>query len=184
MIEIATVENLDVIPKAEEIPNSPWTHQVANGNKYSGAFTVKDREEADLNFLMYVGHRLRFDKVMTKQADGSYRTRAATWKEACRLEREQLAWMAFARDVGNGELYTMVDGCKVERTSSRDFVREMYGAELPERIRARKEADILEQVHLKREKAAKRRGEVYWRNVQKFPEQSETVQAPAQQGLF
>lgn len=168
MLNIAEIENLETHPTREQFPRSSWAPDVGLGEKYGAALAAKDQEEADLWMLMLVGHRLRFDG------------RSLSWKQAFELEREALAWLAFARDIGDWELYSKVEGELVERAENRVFVARFYKAALPERITGRKGADILERTHIRREKSAKSKGESYWRKGHG----AEPSSPPAQGALF
>jgi hypothetical protein len=105
---------------------------------------------------------LRYDVVEIIEDKRIVGQRKLKWREAFANEREALAWRAFAKDIGDFELYTMVDSQRVERTTHRDRVWKLFKARLPEKV-AGKPADMLENVHIKREKAATGRGESYWR---------------------
>jgi hypothetical protein len=159
MLNIAEIENLETVPNPEQYPRSPWAMGVMHGEKYGGAFAAKSQEEADGWLLMLVGHRLRFD---------SYQL---TWRKAFEREREALAWFAFAKDIGDWELYTKVGDELVERKDHREFVARFYKAALPESITGLAGADILERTHIRREKGAKSRGESYWRKGHSQPTQ-------------
>jgi hypothetical protein len=184
MIDISKYENSDDVPSKDQYPNTPWTHQATLGQKYNLALEIPEgeQESADTYLWMCVGHRLRYDKAEVWQDKRFIGFRPLKWREAFEREREAIAWRAFARDIGAFELYSMVDGARIERTTNRDRVWKMYKARLPERVVGRQDKDILERVHIQREKNAKRRGEVYWRK----PVSGEQVEQPQQQqlGLF
>jgi hypothetical protein len=163
-VNVSEYEKSWEIPTPKEYPNTPWTHQVTNGEKYRLAFEIPadEQESADMYFAMLIGHRLRYDKGEIREDGHFVGHRPLQWREAFERERDALAWLAFAKDIGDFALYEVIDGQRVERTKHRDHVWNLFGARLPERI-AGKPAEILETVHIKREKAAKGRGESYWR---------------------
>lgn len=167
---IAEFENLDTTPKPEEYPNTSWGRNVTLGEKYNGAFAAENQEMADFWLLMLVGHRLRYD------------SHSLTWRQAFEIEREELAWRALAKDIGDYELYAKVDDEVLERTTNRDFVWRTYKAALPEKATGWKGEDILERVHIKREKSAKGRGESYWRKG--YRPQADKPKPPTQGALF
>lgn len=176
MINIGQYENSDEIPEPNQYPNTPWTR---GADKYGAAFDIAedDQESADIHLWMLVGYSLRYDLVEIVEDKRVVGRRKLKWREAFASEREALAWRAFAKDIGDFELYSMVDGQRIERTKHRDRVWKLFKARLPEKV-AGKPADMLETVHIKREKTAKGRGESYWRKGHTpKPE-------PAQGGLF
>lgn len=177
MIDIGQIENLEVTPDNSEYPYSPWVKDSTQGERYNGAFDVTTQEDADIHLLMCIGWALRYKDLPIKRPNGNITGwRKLTWKEAVADQRESIAWMAFAKDVVI--LYREDRGVKIENTHNRDFVKQWYKAELPERVAGnRSKSDILEDVHRKREKAAKAKGETYWRKVQDLP-------AQVQDGLF
>jgi hypothetical protein len=170
-INIREYENSEETPVSERYPRTPWMREVTNGEKYNPAFGIAedDQESADIHLWMLVGHRLRYDP-------GNH---LLTWREAFEREREALAWIALAKDIGDWALYYEQDGKRVERTTHRDHVLRLFGARLPERVAGRQDVDILERVHIKREKSAKQKGESYWR---KGPQPQ--VEQPKQETLF
>jgi hypothetical protein len=168
MLTIAELEIMETVPTQAEYPNTSWGRNATLGEKYNGAFAAENQEQADFWLLMLVGHRLRFD------------SHSLTWKQAFIIEREELAWRALAKDIGDFELYAKTDEGLIERAVHREFVARMYKAALPIGITGRKESDILERVHIRRERAAKVRGESYWRKGH----QPEQVAEPAQGSLF
>lgn len=181
MIDISAYENLDVIPTPDQYPNTPWAH---GADRYSAAFEIAegDQEAADIHLWMLVGFSLRYDECQVIEDNRVIRTRKLKWREAFEQERERLAWRAFAKDIGDYELYSLVDGKRIERTTYRDRAWQLFKARLPDRV-AGKPADILEQVHIKREKAAKGRGESYWRKGH-APERQQSPSQPTQEALF
>ena len=179
---ISALAESDVVPGANQYPPTSWTHECTLGDKYEPAFDAQTQEDADAHLLLLVGHSLRYGR--SRNAEGFIVS--MSWRQAFAYERTELAWFAFARDIGQGELYRREQDSqgnwgRVERTTARDFVRRMYGAELPASITGKPaEGDILERVRQKREKAAKARGEAYWRKAPKVP----ATPAPVQGGLF
>jgi len=191
VIDIHKYENSEEIPEPAEYPNTPWS----GGDRYKGAFEIAEgnQESADTYLWMLVGYSLRYDICEVVENGRVIHCRKLKWREAFEHEREALAWRAFAKDIGTNRegktcdirddwgLYSVVDGKRVERTKHRDHVWKLFGARLPERV-AGQPADMLEQVHRKREKSAKSRGESYWRwGHAPKPEQPEP---PAQGALF
>jgi hypothetical protein len=181
-------ENSEEIPMPTEYPNTPWTSEATNGEKYNLAFDIpaREQESADMYFAMLIGHCLRYNEVIVyNEKDVLVGRRRLKWCEAFEREREALAWMAFAKDGGTNfddwGFYRMVNGERVERTTHRDHIWKLFGARLPERITG-KSADILERTHIKREKAAKGRGESYWRKG--HAGQPEPQKEPSQGALF
>ncbi len=182
MINISEYENLERMPTAGEMIKTPWAQDWKIGEKYDGAFLVTDHGEADRLMMTYVAHTLRFGSVNVKNEKGYITgTRRPVWSEAFYAVRQDLAFYALAKDV-TPFLYRMVDGVKVENTHARDHVREYFGAELPESVIGRK-PDILERVHQRNERNARKRGEHYQRNVVP-PVDREADNAPKQESLF
>lgn len=194
MINIREYENSEEIPQPAQYPRPPAIWEEAPGLKYGEAFKVAeaDQEGADIYLWMLVGHSLRYDVCEIFNEKGVViDRRPLKWREAFEREREALAWRAFAKDIGTDRagrrcdigddwgLYSMVNGERVERTKHRDHVWKLFGARLPDRI-VGKPADILETVHIKREKAAKGRGESYWRKGHAPKPEPEPIQG----GLF
>lgn len=163
-MNIKDYENLDVIPTREEYPDTAWGTGAIYGDKYGAALDIpeNDQEAADIHLWMLVGYSLRHDVCEIFENHVVIERRPLKWKEAFAAVREHIAWRAFARDIGDFALYSMVDGQRIENTACRDHVWKLFGARLPERIAGRQD-DILERVHIKREKAARGKGESYWR---------------------
>lgn len=184
--DIRLLENSDVIPESNHYPHTPWINGVSHGDKYNLAFEIDESEGADTYLAMLIGHRLRYWKTDVFEKERFVCTRPLKWSEAFKAEREELAWLALAKDIGDFELYQRIDGKLIERTLHRDHVWTFYKAQLPERVRKGKQADILERVHIEREKKARNRGESYWRKVhQREAEASpSTSPSPAQGALF
>jgi hypothetical protein len=180
MINIHEYENSEEMPSPDRYPRTPWIREVTMGEKYNPVFGIAegDQEGADIYLWMFVGHRLRYDKAQVVEDERVVGVRPLQWREAFVREREALAWFAFAKDIGDYELYSEVNGQRVERTKHRDRVWQLFGARLPERVAGRKE-DILERVHIKRERSAKGRGESYWRKGH-----TPKPEPPAQGALF
>lgn len=181
VIDIQAYENCDEIPEPDQYPNTPWGR---GADKYSAAFEIPedDQEAADIHLWMLVGYSLRYDYVEITEDNRVIGHRKLKWREAFESERDRLAWRAFAKDIGDFELYSMVEGKRVERTTHRDRVWKLFKARLPEKIAGTPE-DILERVHKKREKSAKSKGESYWRKGH-TPPASDNVKPPTQEALF
>jgi len=182
-VDFQAYENSEETPAQEQYPRTPWAREATNREKYNPAFGVPedDQESADIHLWMCVGHRLRYDQAQAFKNGLPDGWRPLQWREAFEREREALAWQALAKDIGDWALYHVVDGKRVERTTYRDHVWKLFKARLPERVAGRQDGDILERVHSKREKAAERRGESYWR---KPPKSAPEPQQPAQEALF
>lgn len=186
MINIREYENSEVIPALADRPRPPSIWEEAPGLKYREAFKIaeNDQEAADIYLWMLVGHSLKYDICEVFQNGIVIERRPLKWREAFEREREALAWRAFAKDIGDFELYSMVEGERVERTKHRDYVWKLFKARLPERV-AGTSADILDRVHTKRAKAAKAKGESYWRKGHAPQvEQAQQPQQPTQEALF
>lgn len=185
-MDIAKYENLDVVPEKHEYPRCDWEPNAGSAEKYTPALSITTQEDADIHLWMLVGHALRYARAKVVDKGGLVTVRLLTWREAFQREREALAWRAFARDVGAGPdnkpceigdnwgLYSLVDGERRERTVNRDHIAKLFNARLPERVTGKRGADILERVQIKRERAAKGKGETYFRKGHN----------PAQGGLF
>lgn len=184
-MNIKEYENLDVIPTREEYPDTAWGTGAIYGDKYGAALAIpeNDQEAADIHLWMLVGYSLRHDVCEIFENHVVIERRPLKWKEAFASVREHLAWRAFAKDIGDWALYSMVDGQRVERTTHRDLVWKLFKARLPERITGRQD-DILERVHIKRAQSAKAKGQSYWRKGHTPQVESEQPQEPSQGALF
>lgn len=70
-------------------------------------------------------------------------------------EKDEYPNTPWTKDIGDFALYSKVDGVIVERTTHRDHVLKLFNARLPESVTGRADKDILETVHIKREKNAR-----------------------------
>lgn len=161
---IEVLERLDVVPEPHQYPPTPWTDDCSQGDKYDGCFTAQTQEDADIQLLMCVGHTLRYGKRYDSEA---MCWRKLTWAEAFWRERDNIAWMAFAKDVGCGDILQreLVDGqyVTVQRTKYRDHVQQLFKARLPAGIIGGANPDnTATRVAAKRSKNAKNAGVVNW----------------------
>lgn len=186
MIDISKFENLEEIPEPKDYPNTAWTPGPGSSDKYRAAFDIAedDQERADIHLWMLVGYSLRYDVCEIIEDGRVIGQRKLKWREAFEHERDALAWRAFTKDIGDFELYSMVDGQRVERTTHRDRAWKLFKAQLPERIRVNKPTDILETVHIKRQKSAKAKGESYWRKGHTPASDNVSQPEPATQGAL
>jgi hypothetical protein len=184
MIDINAYENSEEIPEPDQYPNTAWAPGPGRTDKYGAAFDIAedDQERADIHLWMLVGYSLRYDVCQILEDNRIIGQRKLKWREAFETEREALAWRAFAKDIGDFELYSTVDGKRIERTKHRDLVWKLFKARLPKRV-AGAPNDILERAHIKREKSAKSKGESYWRKGH-APTPEQPQQQPAQEALF
>jgi hypothetical protein len=175
VLKISDVENLDSIPDESDIPHCFMGVNPDYSEKYAQAFEAETQEEADFCFLMMVAQSLRFGETAVRDEKGFVvKRRRMIWREAVAHERLAMAWFALGKDVSR----------RVMDTTSRDFVRRLYKAELPASVTGKQDEDILERVHRKGEKNAKRSGEVYWRKVQKVGAPPAEMPEVVQESLF
>lgn len=158
---ITKLAGLDMIPHESNLPPHELPPDALMGTLLNPAFDCETQIEADLYLRKLLIHWLRFGK--SKQRERMFQKLTA--KEAVLQIRAALWWFALAKDIGAGELFEMrwagSECVKVERTKHRELVCQLFGA--TDQTRKLTEADILERVHLKRERAAKKAGKVYWR---------------------
>lgn len=170
---IAQLETLATTPAESEFPYCPYTNETPGIVKYGPCFRVQSQEQADECLMKLVGYHLRFDDRKEWDENGAVFYRRLTWAEAVQSAREGIAFYALAHDVD--PLYRVEGGEKIENCRWRDLAWKWYGARLSfgaryadiPAIRVVTEEDMLARVHNRREKSAKKRGEVYWRNVMK-----------------
>lgn len=160
---IASLEFSEAAPSKDNMPGCPWPALgFPRGEKYQPAFDVQTQDDADLHLLMCVGHTLRYHYFTTDSGI----LRPGTWLEAFAIERAELGWFAFAKDIGKDGPYTSFtapDGrmIRVEDKTWRDFAWKMYKAKMPDMTP--KKEDIGERVEQRREKEARKKGVNYQR---------------------
>lgn len=160
---LSDLAELEFVPSDKQLPPHELPPNALMGALLNPAFECESEAEAGVYIRKLLIHWLRFGK----SKDPKKAMYKLTVKEAIAQIRTALWWFALARDIGENELYStrwVGDTCeKVERTKYRELACQLFGAS--DLSRKAQDAELLDRVHSKRERAAKKRGEVYWRKV-------------------